>query len=79
MPTLTQEQHNILTELVKRKSPNSQGWYSLRYDRHQEVHIWTCHLCHEIIHWARRLMNSGSILCDHGIKHLKDSNLLIFV
>jgi hypothetical protein len=79
MTTLSEEQHHALLLLVQRKHPNRYVWYSLTYDIHQSVHIWTCHICHEFIHWGRQLSGSGSILCAHGIRHLKEHNLLIFV
>jgi len=84
--TLSPEQHLALDALFNRKN-KSEGlqWYLRSTEKWYEkgslktLHTWKCRICNSVIHKDNTMMGSGSILCDHGLKHLNEHNLTIFI
>lgn len=86
MSTLSKEEHQILDALYNRQyKTEGLPWYIRSTEEWMErgatkkLHTWKCNLCKEIIHKDNTLMGSGSILKEHGLKHLNEHNLLLFI
>jgi hypothetical protein len=85
---------NLLVNLAKRNKHDSElAWYSISYDNNYYCHQ-TCLICNEEIHSFKITSNNDGIaelfddtihnalivqIEQHGMHHLKESNLLPFL
>lgn len=69
---LQKEHHDVLLLLAKRKDPSLSKWRTATRDD-RKLRIWTCCICGES--WEAAALSSYN----HGMKHLKDRNLLPFI
>lgn len=71
--------HDLLVSLARRKVPGTDRWYSTPQHYVGSMGFCYCHICgYEFILYKKRY-DTGYIfdsINEHGLKHLKESNLL---
>lgn len=81
MTFLSDEEHKVLDSLYHRQSGSSMAWYHMYLEGigANTILVWFCRLCNKEFMRQKWLARSGSKLAAHGLAHLKDKGLLIFL
>jgi hypothetical protein len=69
----------VLNLLAARVNKNNIRWYRAFIDDDYCIRDITCLICKEELHDDKSFLNLSIKLTEHGLIHLKDSNLLPFI
>lgn len=70
----SEEEHQALIILAQRVNPNNKNWYSDLDENGWELagFLWRCLICNKQI-------NKSSNMINHGLEHLKEKGLIVFI